>query len=651
MFRKIILSYLPSDNYTQLSPIKFHLKLLSPKLFYWINLKYGLENRRLVWIDTSFSFFDSYNIAFNNVQDENFYYWYKNFALLNGYDNYNIYVILPAIILIALNKYKNEQFFIDNLKPVLYGLVYTVFMFFSRIKEFPYDTDKENFEFFITLLEKVIFHIEYNHNPKQNIKNLESRIKFITNMLKTDIDFLMFLYKLSKTLYNFYNNKTFSDILLYEYLASASLLDFPNEQEIKILLKKNSKKIYIKRNTYYLDVDIISILNLILQETPFLTYITNPDNLEYVADYFVDSLDHIWNINLKDSLENIIDEVYNFKIWGEEFIASLKDYNSENIDVNIDPSLWLEQIQEMMSKEMMDTVKKISSINEQFLDLYIYFVTRRLNNASDTYQFDLLYNNDINWKLYIHPDLYFAYRIIDTNYFIMSYFYKKRKAFKSAIHYYDFERQVLPDFAYKSAYKILFSDFQKKTHREYVPTWDYISIIKKYFGKSISKLIKQDIKAVYLQKYFDLPNLVFTEKQIKNFKSNVYFPDFIVFYEFLQVSWIKINEKLLLNASRIKDSLFGYLIFRKISWPSKKYEKLYTEGIWVYTFIDFDVESFYKYFNKKYPKFLKFFSSVKQNQKFVNILKNTVEKYTLRHLFFYDNMRSISYYNKRIFKI
>jgi len=651
MFRKIILSYLPDDNFSQLSPIKFHLKLLSPKLFYWINLKYWFENRRLIQADSRLSFFDNYNIAFDNMQDENFYYWYKNFSLLNWYDNYNIYVILPVISLIILNKYKDEQFFIENLKPILYGVSYTVFMFFARFKEFPYEKDKDNFDFFIKLLEKVIFQIEYSHNVKQNIKELENKIKFMIEILKTNIDFLMFIYKLSKELYNFYNEKSFSDIILYEYLASSSLLDFPNEKEIKQLLKQNSKKIYIKRNTFYLDVDIITILNLILQDVPFLSYITNEDNLDYVANYFVDSLSHIDSIDLKLDIKNIVDKVYNFTVWWNNFIDSLKEYNSENVDLNVEPWLWFEQIQEMMSKEMMDSVKQISVVNEQFLDLYVYFVTRRLNNASDTYQFELLYKNEINSKVKIEQDMYFAYKILDTNYFTNSYFYKNRKAFDNAIHYYDFDKKVLPNFIYKSAFKILFSEFQKKSNREYIPQKNYIDIIKEYFSKDLQTLVKKDIKKGYLKKYFKLKKLSFTEEQIKNFKSNIYFPDFIVFCEFLELSWIKVTEDLILTVSRIKDSLFGYLVFRKINWFSKEYEDFYLEWIGVHAFIDFNVEEFYKYFDEKYPKFLNVFTSAKQNQKFVNILKNTMEKYTLKHLFFYDNMRIISYYNKRIFKI
>ena len=651
MFRKIILSYLPKDNNSQLSPINFHLKLLSPKLFYWINLKYWFENRRILWIDTRFSFFDNYNIAFDNMKDENFYYWYKNFSLLNGYDNYNIYTILPAISLIILNKYKDEEYFVENMKPILYGMVYTIFMFFSRVKEYSADTDKENFKFFITLLEKVIFHIEYNHNPKQNIKELENRVKYMIDILEKDSDFLVFAYKLSKKLYNFYNDKSFSDIILYEYLASSSLLDFPNEQEIKLLLKQNAKKIYIKRNTYYLDADIISVLNLILQDVPFLSYLTKEDNIEYVMNYFVDSLSHIDNIDLNSDLESILDKIYDFSTWWENFINSLKDYNSENIDINIEPWVWLEQIQEMMSKEMMDSVKKISSINEQFLDLYIYFITRRLNNASDTYQFELLYENTINKKLKLPSDMYFMYKALDTNYFINSYFYKNRKNLVDTIHIYDYEKQVIPNFVYKSAFKILFSDFQRKTHKEFIPKKDYLDTIKSYFWKEISQLIKQDINKVYIKKYFKLWRLSFTEEQIKNFRANVYYPDFLVFYEFLKASWVKIDEKIVLNVSRLKETLFAYLIFRNINWFSKKYEKLYLEWVWIYTEIDFDVESFYNYFYKKYPKFIDTFAQVKQNKMFIDIVKYMTEKYWLKHLFFYDNLKSVSYYNKRLFKI
>ena len=121
MFRKILLSYFPdNDEYGELSPIRFHLKLLSAKLFYWINLKYWLENRRIVETDSRFSYFDMYNFAFDDINEENFYYSYKNFSLLNGFDNINIYCILPAISLLILVLYKDEKNIQTNLKIVLY---------------------------------------------------------------------------------------------------------------------------------------------------------------------------------------------------------------------------------------------------------------------------------------------------------------------------------------------------------------------------------------------------------------------------------------------------------------------------------------------------------------------------------------------------
>jgi len=58
----------------------------------------------------------------------------------------------------------------------------------------------------------------------------------------------------------------------------------------------------------------------------------------------------------------------------------LKDFNADNIDVNIEPNIKPEQVQDLMSKETMDAVKKVSNINEQFLDYYILLVSRKINN-------------------------------------------------------------------------------------------------------------------------------------------------------------------------------------------------------------------------------------------------------------------------------
>jgi len=652
MFRNILLSYLPDDRYSEMSPIKFHLKLLSPKSFYGINLKYGIDNRRLVQTDTNFSFFDDYNIAFDSLNDENFYYSYKNFSILNTYDNVNIYTICSAVSIAFLRVYKdyNIQKYI---KPILFWLNYLLAMFFLRMKSYPYTTDKENFLFMKELLEKLILHLEITKAPKEKVQEAEKNVKEMMKILNSNIDFLLFIYNLSKKLYSFFWEKTFTDILLYEYIFSANLLDFPSESEIKKLLKENAKKIYLKRETFYIDVDMITLIWFWVWELAHISYLIDENNKLFVFPYFINSLSFIDKINfsLKDPLD-IVENILDFKLWGEKFINELRNFNSENIDINIDPSIWFEKIQEMMSKEMMESVKKVSYINENFLDFYIYLISRKLNGVEDTYQFEFLYNTHFVWKFSIKKDLNIIYKWLDLKYFTNSYFYKFKKTIKEHIDIYDFTKRVLPSMVYATLNKKIFSDFQRKTHKEYILDNKYFDIIKKYFSKNIRKLLKQDVRKNYIKKYFSWSDFEPTKQQILNFRENIYYPDFIVFYEVLNFVGKKVPESSLQILARLKESIFWYLIFRHINWYSKKIEEYYSYGIWIHSPIALNLESIYNNFYENYKEFLDYFADIKQNIRYVKVVLSTMEKYNkAKEFFVYDNLKAMTYYNKRIFKI
>jgi hypothetical protein len=96
--------------------------------------------------------------------------------------------------------------------------------------------------------------------------------------------------------------------------------------------------------------------------------------------YFAESLDHIWDINLLEaSLVEVIDKVLDFKLWGENLILALKEFNSDYVDIVVSPDMSFQQVQELLSKSMMDSVKKVSMVNEQFLDYFVLLISKRLN--------------------------------------------------------------------------------------------------------------------------------------------------------------------------------------------------------------------------------------------------------------------------------
>jgi len=658
MFRKILLKYFPQlDVKSSLSPIKFHLKVLSPKLFYGLSNKYATENRRTIQIDTRFSYFFPFFNNFKDSKKENEFYSYKIFASLNAYNNYNIYTILSSITLLTFRKYyryiSEDESILDYMKPILFGVNYLLLMFFSRIKQYEGENKKENLIFMLNLLEKIIYHLEYTKDKKPDLKKVEYTVKNIMDILKADQEFMMFLYDTTYSLSKIYEKKSFTDILLYEYFVSWNVLDFPDEQEIKRLLRENCKKMFLKKNTYYIDVDMITLLNIIVGDTTYISYIVNP-NSEIYLDYFVDSLAYLDEIDLNKNLTEVVDDVLDFEKWWVWFIESLKEFNTDNIDLDIDPSLWMQQIQDLMTKEMMDNVKQISIVNEQFLDYYLLLISRILNNNSDTFQFELRYSQYFYKELIYEEDrkLLNMYKELDKHYFAQCYIYKNKVDKKNYIDYYEYSSLVFSDLFYKQNIKILLSDFQRKTHLEYIPTASYTKLIKKYFYKDISKLLK-NVEKNYVNKFYSklIPDFKPTNEQIKNFRQNVYFPDFIVYYLFLKLFNKKIWYDILRNFVRIKETLFGYLVFRHIVWNSD-FDEIYKSWLAIYGSLDIDITSFHLYITNNYPGFLETFANVKQNKSFVELVQYSVLSDNKNgHILFYDAMKDITNYNKRFFNI
>jgi len=660
MFRKILLSYFPEIKNTNISPIHFHLKLLSSKLFYGISAKYWVENRRIIGLDTNFSYFPTSKIKINSYKNENFLYSYKTFANLNWFDNYNIYVIINSLLILILKtyyKYFNFSNLFYYINPLLYSFNYLLIIFYARFKQYESNNDSLNLEFMINLLEQIILNLE-----KKN-KNQEKLSLELMKIIKKEPELLMFICKTTQILSNIYFLNQDNDFILYEYLVLSNINDFSWNWELELKLSKNFKEIFLKRYTSYIFDDMIVLSNMILIDRWYISYFTNPKNIDFIP-YFMDSLSFLNNINLKKPLIEVVDDILDFKLWGNQFINALKNFNADNIDINIQPNMRPEEVQELMSKETMDAVKKVSNINEQFLDYYILLVSRKINNNWDNLQADFL--NPI-WISYLkkskfswYNEKYYKklkqkYIELDKNYFLQSFLYTTKKIPDVIWLYYNFVDKYLNYNLYVSSHKNILIDFSKKTHKEYVDNIYYVNILKKLFSKDISYFIlSNDLEKDYLNKYYPwcFDNYKLVEKQIKNFKENVYYPDFIVYFKFLKFTKKKFNEQELILAWRFKETLFWYIILQYIIWYNENIENLYLSWLNFYNDdVNINIKNFYDYFVQRYSNFIEIFSNVTQNKKFVNISLEIINNINEKDMNVYDITKDITSYNKRIFKI
>jgi len=390
-------------------------------------------------------------------------------------------------------------------------------------------------------------------------------------------------------------------------------------------------------------------LNMLRWDTSYVAYFSNPNNVDFL-DYFIDSLDHISNISVDMSLKELIDKILDFENWSENYINALKDFNSDNIEIDVDPSLWLEKIQEMMSTEMMENVKKVSSINEQFLDYYFLLINRKLNRNGDNLQLEVIENKKLkkNTKLDYNKKYYYK---LDDLYFMENFYLKHKKTIKKLTRFVEYTEPVAYYNVALQAKKNILQDFNQKTNVETILNPKYFELLKNNFQKEILELWKSNLKKNYLTKYYSTTFSDYTpsEGEIKKFKKNIYYPDFIVYYKFLQYAWIKFKSKDILNLARLRESLFGYMIYQNINWYSQKIEEKYI------SYVDVDIRWFYDYFLQDYQEFIDFFSKIKQNNRFVDIVKHIDETidniFFLDFVFVYDNLVDITYYNKRMFEI
>lgn len=661
MFRKILLSYFPQIEDSEISPINFHLKLLSWELFYEISVNHSLENRRSIQFDSNFRYFESFQKkSIKNKKDKDFYYSYKSFANLNWYNNYSVYVWISTILILTLKTYHKHfdpSKFANFINPLLYWFQYLLVSFFARFKEYELKSDKKDMEFMLNLLKEIIFKLELNKDKRKKPEKAMQTTNYIISILKKEPEFLTFIYNTSKEFRSVFEEKKFTDILLYEYLSSSSINDFQKNKELQESVLQNCRKIFIERFTNFVSTDMIILMNVIIWERWHISYLTNTSNTWFI-DYLVWSLNHIDDIDLNDDFYQIIDKVLDFKKRWYNFIEALKEFNLDNIDFNLDLSLWIDKVQEMMSKEMMDAVQNISSINEQFLDYFILLISRKINSNWDSSQF--LFQNQ-EWEISKtywqtnYGEIKANYINLDKQYFYRSFLASKKKAPSDLDLNYNYVDKIIAWNILQQARKRVLLDFQKKSHKEYIKIDTYMQVLRKYFEDDISKILKsKNIEKDYLKKYY-WDNFIkqnINEESIRNFKENIYYSDFLVYYKFLQFTNIKFKDSDILLASRLRDSIFGYLILRKNSKRKEDIDKLYIKWVDFYDRnLTLNLKEFYYYFEEQYWQFLDFFVKVKQNQNFSRIVEEFSIFVKYKNFFIFENTKDISYYNKRIFKL
>ena len=708
MFKKILLKFFPEnikDN--ALSLINFHLNIISSELFYFISIKKILENRKINFLDTKFSYLENRKNNFLNMKND-IHYRYKIFGALNWRKKYGVSTMAFTVSILASHIYyqriKKAQ--LINLYVIFNKTFYDIiYIYFARFKQYPKIlTDEEKFKLFLD----VFIELLYKNMAAKKIKKVKEKVETLKKILLEDVNFLYFVYSTTKHIQNVYIKN--SDIDLYKWLIWGMLVEWDN---ITALLKKTSRDIYIKRYSSYFNADFVSLINLLVPEYTYIDYIFKVKDLE-IFDYLQESITFlddtrddiqaIWkdkeNFSIKNIL-SIVDIATSVDFWKDNFFDSLKKYNN----IVLAEEYWgevpaPEDVKWIMMWKVPDVIKRVSNVNEAFMDFYILLWSDISSGDSAMFQSCFL-SKDIakldNFIEHIHTkketsermlDIYYLY---DNKYFENSVRIKKNDDktpwFKSIR--YDTVSDIIIKNILKNYSLTLLQDFNSRLQKEYIEDKKYFNIVLKDFSSNIRKYLKNDKKICeyFFEKKLGnlIPSIDIEENFIKNFKENIYASDFIVFdvivwyiIKQFEESWYMENKEiiwvLIIILARIRESFFGYIIFREILAQNKQTNTIRWLDI-VYSSFVFDLlpsnlldielmtilNKLADEFVANHKDFINYFVSIKENQKFVKAIWNIdklgkldnfklpTRKYDINGQV-YDLLLSVQQFNKRYVK-
>jgi len=708
MFKKILLKFFPDDiKDNALSLINFHLNIISSELFYFISIKKILENRKINFLDTKFSYLENRKNNFLSMKKD-IHYRYKIFGALNWRKKYGVSTIAFTISILASHIYyekiKKENLidFYIILNKTFYDIIY---IYFARFKQYPNIlTDEEKFKLFLD----VFIELLYKNMASKKIKKIKEKVEVFKKILLEDVNFLYFVYSTTKHIQKIYIIE--NDIDFYKWSIWGMLVEGKN---ITALLKKTSRDIYIKRYSSYFNADFISLINLLVPEYTYVDYLFKVKDLE-VFDYLQESLGFlddtrddiqaIWKDKDKYSMDNIlsiIDIVTSVDSWKENFFDSLKKYNNivlaEEYGWDVPAP---EDVKWIMMWKVPDVIKKVSNVNESFMDFYILLWSDISSGDSAMFQSCFLtkdiakldkFITSLHIKKETEERILNIYYLYDNKYFENSIRIKKNDdkttSFRSIR--YDTVNGIIINNIFKNYSLTLLQDFNSRLQKEYIEDKKYFDIVLKDFSSNIRKYLKDDKK---ICKYFFekklgnlIPDLNIEEKFIKNFKENIYASDFIVFdiiapyiIKQFEKSWYIDNKEirgtLIIILARIRESFFGYIIFRKIIAQNKDgnvikwLDMVYSS--FVFNLLPSDLldielmtilDKLADKFTNKHKDFINYFVSIKGNQEFVSAIWKIesfgkLEKYKLPTIKYdingqvYDILLSVQQFNKRYVK-
>lgn len=720
LFKRLLLSLFPEQTANQgINPASMFISFISTKEFFSVINRKIVENYKLNLFDVTIDPFE-FKIWFwenNQVKqkDIDLYYGYCASANINWYRFFNPANVGNNITLVTSiytrDCFENEEqnFFLN----FLYTTYLLFFVFSAKVKNFPYQTKEENYNWFIEVFFN-FYEFIFQQTGKKPDKATFTKIKKKL-LSKVEVFFLLF-YSYQKY-NNLFTTQQFPDDEFYKRLFAdelkndqlAILEDFT--QNIQIYSTKSTfSQIENKFLQYILPADIL--VRYLFLDTDMMLIIES-----IVSKLFnKETLDSFMKSLLKDDSqrEEYILYITDYKHYKKNFFSGVQKYiitalKKEWLDPFEDD--WEESGSRIGDDEesienlkIPEKIKKESKIMEKILNFFVtmlwgFWIARWESFFLKLYKPELLkelittnYENlketalhTYWWLLYSYGKNIFYYKYISENVRLgRQKFYLPTKS-TSKNTYSNFHILRLLD---ESSLAIILQDINPKDIKIYNKNKLIIELFKNRFGKDISKLVELDtwnfIKAIYQDIDYLFPDkrLIttlqhnFNETDLYHIKENLYNIDFWISKSYYQEARKQFEQQtsfdgntLLEIYSQHKETLLWFLLYlTKItqSHPNDKqfFISLYNRNI--IHIADQGIEARDNIINTLYEihkDILQAIITIDDNTEFLKIGEENRERFTRKittpdiqkqitwedYLRFKWYLKNITYYNKRFF--
>ena len=613
LFRRLLLSYFPDSlAKDSFNPASMFISFISAKDFFTIIDRKIIENYKLNLFDLSVDIFEwklwlwvHKDMMQSKMTDA--YYSYIAAANFNGYKFYNIWNTANAMTLLcSLYLYESfdkweENIFVD----ALYTFYLLTFLFAARIKVFPWEDEKSDFNWFIDLyfnfFEIVTSQLKHKIS-KENIQKLRTKM-----LVHIDIFFMMFYYekrvngiyidsdRLSKNYYNEFYQWLFwtqLSVIQKNFLQNREKITIDSkfsEIEENLLFEIAPADIHLKY--LFLETDVSDVISCLISnvfdknilDKKLTELMKNEEDLDFILDYVTDP----------DNFKK-----WFFK-WVKQYVSRMRLENQDSYDEldEMMSEIW-DDINKLDEMQIPASIKKESKIMEQFLNFYVSYLGWLSISRADTFFFRFF-----KWKLVPELMQYFDVRFKTDQaiqYSWMSHLvYTKNQAYyqfvNKKIHSWK-EKFFIPAWPIKSdwvkatayllksedeiALTTLLQDCNPRIWKLYVKNKALLDRFQAQYSEMISPMIKlstNDFVYQYYEPIFSNFKLwenvlkilqnAFTDQDVVRLKNSLYAFDVQLFREVISMlPWKKFqslyNDTVMLqHLALLRETLFWFLIY------------------------------------------------------------------------------------------